>query len=428
MMDHSEEFSEAAGRSSPVDQNAYEQIIREVREKERELDKRTELLENMMRFFYGNLPGTPMTPEALQGNVPPHFHFSTPSHGALPSTSYPAGSLTSGFSSPYSKSSLRDALDLVPKYDGRNIPVWQFARACKRAKESVPLVDEPQFVRMLRNKLSDHAYLAVEDETHSTVSQFLDALKRVFGPGRNANYYRGQLSIAYKKPAEHVLDYIGRIKDLRAAIIEGDQINLDRTLTETEISSIDSFALEAFYEGLPRDHRVELRAEGYNGFSDACSKVIAISKRLEREEARYKNARTSHDASTPSTRILQRDPSAKTSPPSSSSTSSSVSNIPEGGARKICTYCKNFGHLFNECRKRQYRENLANNANNLPSQETGNGPRASAEGTSRGLANARPAMPIEFAPAPSTSSEEMTGMCHQSSSSPTPFENAQHSC
>ncbi|KYM94193.1 hypothetical protein ALC62_15179 [Cyphomyrmex costatus] len=196
----------------------------------------------------------------------------------------------------YLKSHIRDALDLVSKYDGYNIPVWQFTRACKRAKESIPSVDKTQLVRMLRNKLLHHAYLAVEDETHLSVDKFLDTLKRIFGPGRNSNYYRGQLSNAYKKPSEHVLDYIGSpLKDLRTAIIEGDQAIFDRPCTELEISSIDSFTLESFFEGLPREYRVELRAEGYRNFADACSKVIAIHKRLEREDSRYRGSANSRN-------------------------------------------------------------------------------------------------------------------------------------
>jgi len=54
--------------------------------------------------------------------------------------------------------------------------------------------------------------------------------------------------------------------------------------------AIDSLALEAFYEGLPREYRFELKAKGYS-FPDACAKIINISKRFEREEARLRNLR-----------------------------------------------------------------------------------------------------------------------------------------
>lgn len=78
--------------------------------------------------------------------------------------------------------------------------------ACKKTKDSIPLVGEALFVQMLRNKLSHHAYFAIEDETHFTVTKFLEILKRIFGPGRSADYYRVELSIAYKKPRKHILN------------------------------------------------------------------------------------------------------------------------------------------------------------------------------------------------------------------------------
>ncbi|KYN43232.1 hypothetical protein ALC56_02417, partial [Trachymyrmex septentrionalis] len=65
-------------------------------------------------------------------------------------------------------------------------------------RQAVPLVDESLLVRMLKNKLSHHAYLAVEND-HVTVNKFLDTLKKIFGPSRSSNYYCEQLSIVYKK-------------------------------------------------------------------------------------------------------------------------------------------------------------------------------------------------------------------------------------
>lgn len=276
---------------------------------------------------------------------------------------------------------------------------------------------------MLRNKLGHHAYLAVEDETHLTIGKFLDTLKRTFGPGRSSNYYRGQLSIAYKKPSEHILDYIGRIKDLRTAIMEGDQTNLTRSLTESEISSIDSFVLEAFYEGLPREYRIELRAEGYHGFTNACNKTIIISRRLEREEARNRNMRANRDnTSSPPPRVLQREPASE---------SPNSAGVP---GQKICNYCKRFGHLISECRKRQYSAKTNNNNNihendsNYPPRNSGNRPEASACGTPRGLGKARPAHHLEELPGPSILSEVTMETSPPLNFDLHPSENEPHSC
>jgi hypothetical protein len=421
----------------------YEETLREMRVKEKELSSRTEMLENMVRTLTSSFSAsTPI--ESATGSAPP-FGLQSPHSQSLPATN--SFSQMMG----YSKSYLRDALELVPKYDGHNIPVWQFARACKRAKESLPLADEAFFVRMLRNKLTHHAYLAVEDEIHPTVELFLDSLKRTFGSGRSSNYYRGQLSMAYKKPNEHILDYIGRIKDLKASIIDGDQTNLGRQLSNVEIAAIESFALEAFFEGLPREYRTELRAEGFCSLPDACSKVLIINKRLEREEARYRNTRTHRDNPAPAQQpqIFQRNPPVGPNGPP---------GVANAAGRKICGFCKNIGHLVHECRKRMNHERFSNNnnnnnyvndnnngynrvnsninnndnrrnyVNNSPPRNTGNHREVSANGASRDLGTARSTLCIRSTPGPSTSSAETTELYQPLSSNHPPSEDQSRSC
>lgn len=92
-----------------------------------------------------------------------------------------------------------------------------------------------------------------------------------------------------------MLDYIGRLKELRACIIEGDQNLLNRTLTSVETSSIDSFALESFFEGLPPEYYSEICTERYTNLQEAYSKAILISERLERDEVRLRSYRSNNN-------------------------------------------------------------------------------------------------------------------------------------
>jgi len=108
--------------------------------------------------------------------------------------------------------------------------------------------------------------------------------------------------------------------------------------------------------------------------------------------------------------------------------------VSEDIPRKICSYCKNFGHLLSECLKRMYHANNPNNSrnpnnNNYSSSRnnfnlgnnsanngntnnsyghapSGNSNEASPSGASRGLGTPRPAFPLEATlhPVPSTSS------------------------
>lgn len=286
---------------------------------------------------------------------------------------------------PYPNAMIREALELVPRYDGHNLPAWRFAKACKRVRESLPLLNESYLVTLIRNKLLNHAYLIVEDECHVTLDGLLDSLKRVFGSGKGPNYYRGQLSITFMKPGEHVLDYIGRVKDLRNNIVEGDQELVNRTLNATETDAIDGFVFESFFEGLPPQYRCEFRPEDCCDLPELYAQAIAISKRIERDNIRYKNPPL-----VPQPRILTRtnDP-ANARPPNdhnrdyNNNNNNNYAPVPQNSQNhlqqrqnynkpfptKVCNYCKGLGHLISECRKRLFNNNLHANRD-IPSSQT----------------------------------------------------------
>lgn len=116
--------------------------------------------------------------------------------------------------------SFREALETIPVFDGRNLPLSQFTRACRRVKEIFPPSVERNLTRLLLTKLRGRAVYAVEDETCETVNQLIDLLNEAFGSFKTLDQYRGELSTAFLHPHEHILDYISRTKDLRTAIMD----------------------------------------------------------------------------------------------------------------------------------------------------------------------------------------------------------------
>ncbi|KYN18585.1 hypothetical protein ALC57_09099 [Trachymyrmex cornetzi] len=94
----------------------------------------------------------------------------TPSDGQRPFESQPHAFLheeSSIESSQPPKVSFREATECVPSFDGYNIPLSQFIRACRRAKETVPPSSERNLTKILINKLRGRAYYAVEDELYN---------------------------------------------------------------------------------------------------------------------------------------------------------------------------------------------------------------------------------------------------------------------
>lgn len=323
--------------------------------------------------------------------------------------------------------SFREALETIPIFDGRNIPLSQFSRACRRAADVLPRSAERNLTRLLTNKLHGRAYYAVEDEPCETVAQLIDLLSGAFGSQKTIDQYRGELSMVYVKPGEHILDYIARVKELRSAILDTER-RCRGSLSNELSADIDGLTARSFCEGLPPQLRHQVPASVYDKPFEAFSFVKILSKRQELDIERFETPRRYDELggkqrvhpisrplahSTPTRPIDRRGPNLNYSRENSRTTNVSArnenrvgvtggdsrgytpdrasqprptSNTPERNV-KFCRYCKNAGHEIEECRKRQY--NNAQRQGNLP------GPSRPSDQTRAGPSQPRPVRAIE---------------------------------
>ena len=187
---------------------------------------------------------------------------------------------------PTPKVSFREATESVPYFDGYNIPLARFTRACRRAREIIPPSAERNLTKLLINKLGRRAYYAVEDEPCDTVTQLIDLLTGAFGSSKTLDQYRGELSTVYLKPLEHIIDYISRVKDLRTNILDAER-RTKGYLDPRFVEEIDGLTARSFCEGLPLDYRLQLKSDAYHSYADAFSSAKVIAKRLELDKQRY---------------------------------------------------------------------------------------------------------------------------------------------
>jgi len=285
-------------------------------------------------------------------------------------------------SPPESSSPIRfkDVVDSIPRYDGHKISVFQFSKICERALHLISSHQEHYLVQLIINKLQGHAYTAIEGTDFETVGELTRQLKKIFGPNKSLNQYRGELGNIYMLPNEDIFTYIDRIKELQTAITD-ETIRIMGPLDEWTRFGIESDVLESFINGLPSELLVRVKLHGQNNTLDrAIATAIQLSKTLEAETRRKKS--TFVVKSSPSPRI---DPNSKYNnslnqyaelrPNNTTSTPSQSPNVPFIKAtsfikplvpgqpgpnypEKICRYCKNPGHLINDCRKLAYKRSL----------------------------------------------------------------------
>lgn len=295
------------------------------------------------------------------------------------------------------KVTFREATEAVPHFDGYNLSLSQFTRACRRAREIVPSSSERNLTKLLVNKLRGRAYSAIEDEPCESVTQLIDLLTAAFGSPKTIDQYRGELSTVFLGPKEHILDYITRVKDLRTAILDAERRE-NGYVTERITMEIDELTARSFCDGLPLEYRLQMDRSLHSTPSEAFARAKAIAKRQELDKLRYNandrpGPRPNRPASRPDTYPIVRDadrPRVYIPPPRAryqdvnqernqatwrrdrsrtdspqnredrptrfgARTPSSSREQPE---RKTCRYCKNIGHDISECRKREYNNAL----------------------------------------------------------------------
>lgn len=323
--------------------------------------------------------------------------------------------------------SFREATDSVPYFDGYNIPLAQFTRACRRAREIIPPFCERNLTKLLINKLGKRAYYAVEDEPCNSVTDLIDLLTDAFGTAKTLDQYRGELSIIYLKPGEHILDFISRVKDLRISILDSERRERG-DLDPRFISEIDDLTARSFYQGLPLEYRLQIRPSTHMHYTEmfSAARTIAKQSELDKQRAgtrlfptnknaqgynnddRYGRARDTrvkreydsryhdpprnehrvygeyqssrHDARTGMQRpvdIHNEYRHRRDAPPISKygerrEQGTMHNSVGQGRDTRdrpqlaTCHFCKYTGHTIDECRKKKYAERRSANSGNLP--------------------------------------------------------------
>jgi len=280
---------------------------------------------------------------------------------------------------------LKDVASNIPAYDGYKISVFQFARACERARDLLSSVQEPQLVQFIINKLEGDAYQVIEGNAYTRVTDLLDKLKAIFAPNKSIAQYRGELANAYKLPSETLLKYAGRIKDLRFAIVDGNR-RQGKNLNLTSLKEIDEEVLEAFINGLPSQIITRMEHRQINDLDTAIEWAVKISKGLEVEKLRERQSSQRlapvvrsdvRNTEQPEPKSILKNPDGPTPRPWIKPL---VPGQPGPNSPDVCRYCKSPGHIISNCKKLAYR-NSVQGSGNAESRPTASAARDTAQTT-----------------------------------------------
>lgn len=177
--------------------------------------------------------------------------------------------------------SLRDALAVIPEYDGKTTSLRAFLQGCEEAVEMLEPESEQYLVKAVRVKIKGEARRTIHLQSFENIDELATFLKSVFAPPRNLYQLQGELGSIYQKPNESVIAYANRARDLGFQIIEAYE--LGKTYENEEANMIfrantQKSLPSCFVNGLKSE--IEQRMSQHDDMDDAVKQAVKIEREL----------------------------------------------------------------------------------------------------------------------------------------------------
>ncbi|KAJ8683078.1 hypothetical protein QAD02_018870 [Eretmocerus hayati] len=166
---------------------------------------------------------------------------------------------------------------LVPEFDGKNIPVYEYSKGLREVKQLVAEEDEPLLTRILQIKLRGLAHDLIAFDEIDNIHELMKRIRDWFRSSEDIYDLYAKLMHSYQQPNESVIDYTVRLKDLIDRIKDLNEFEQpQRCLTKEQFErQVDENGLKQFIRGL------KLRIKIFMGQHISLDTAIAQAIQLE---------------------------------------------------------------------------------------------------------------------------------------------------
>lgn len=236
----------------------------------------------------------------------------------------------SSFSTNNSYFSVRHSLNLVPIFNGKNIPVHQFISDCKGVSELVEPDERLFFFRaVLQTKLTGDAALVRSIYTITNLEELCEALTKEFGNYKTFEDWELEINNLRQNRDESIEKYVIKARKLNSDMI----IAISNYSDPAARPGLKVFAtnklIDHFLGGLHKNVGQHLLAQKFNTLEDAIETTIRFIRKSQYHAERFKTNKFNQ------------------------------SNY------ITCNYCKKIGHSESECRKKAFQNKHQNQDHNF---------------------------------------------------------------
>ncbi|CAK1599183.1 unnamed protein product [Parnassius mnemosyne] len=257
---------------------------------------------------------------------------------------------------------------LIKPYNGDRESLPAFLTNCDNAISLANSEQQSVLYRYIISQLEGKAQIACSLKTFNSWDELKIFLKTTFGEKKHSTHLLIELQNCRQGNSETVMQYSLRIESCLTRLQSDIHYSCEnKSELVGRIAAMEDLALNTFILGLNSNYGYIVRCRNPKKLSEAITHAIEEEKLyiLSKISSKsYKQCsicqKSGHDSSSwynnkkkQSHRAYYVNPQINNYPNSH--------NISNKNFIQICSYCKNPGHMINECRKRQYNNSIRRN-------------------------------------------------------------------
>lgn len=172
--------------------------------------------------------------------------------------------------------SLKDTLDLIPRFNGNNVPLTQFIDGCMEASEILPAGYEAEFARLIRMRLFGDALCCARGHKFKNIEEIVTFFEKNFGSAKTFHELTGELAKVKQRPTESVVVYTNRLRDVENKIKKAATREQRYTDLPTYEKELEKDCIKFFIRGLRWE--IQTRMGSPDTLEKAREKAIEIER------------------------------------------------------------------------------------------------------------------------------------------------------
>ncbi|XP_050519475.1 uncharacterized protein LOC126893387 [Diabrotica virgifera virgifera] len=294
--------------------------------------------------------------------------------------------------------SIEIAEKLLIRFDGTKSKLYEFIDNCDKAYNLVNPQSKAILLAIIETKLTDKARAITRNRTFDAWKDLKDFLLDAYSERRTEGQWQLELHSLRQMPSENVMSFSNKVENCYIKLINTLDPNLSPDARNACTKLLKNQALNVFIRGLNKDLSILIKARNPDSLEKAVAVAVAEEQeQLSRQEifrpfcnickrnnhssnnCRYKNNldrnirhfqnSSFQNQKYPNTNLQKPNFQNRNYKPSNSNSNSDFPpNLRKdytNTSPRFCRYCKNRGHVIEECRKREFNNKNKNPTNPL---------------------------------------------------------------